>query len=108
MTMTLGSLGQMGLMRTSEPELRGQSVPRAWLLLHPGRYRLALLQHGQDVPGGVLEPGDVRAAGPVDALVVLVHAVVLLQVDAAPDQLVHGRVDVVHPEVEDRVGGGLV
>ena len=30
-----------------------QPAPRARLLLHPGRCRLALLQHGQDVPGRV-------------------------------------------------------
>ena len=59
-------------------------------------------------PAGSLNQAMYARAGPVDALGVLAHAVVLLQVNAAADQLVHGRVDVVHPEVEDRVGGGLV
>src|SRR5215475_1565499 len=69
---------------------------------------LALLKDGEDVAGGVLEPGDVRAARPVDALVVLADAVVALEADAAAGELVHGRVDVVHLEVEDGVGGRLV
>src|SRR5689334_21747551 len=36
-----------------------------------GRGGLAFLEDGEDVSGRVLEPGDVRAAGPVDALGVL-------------------------------------
>jgi rod shape-determining protein MreB and related proteins len=66
---------------------------------------LALLEHRQDVARGVLEPGDVRSAGPVDAPVVLAHPLVPFQLHAAADQLVHGRVDVVHDEVQDRVVG---
>src|SRR5580692_9811474 len=64
----------------------------------------AFLQDGEDVAGRVLEPGDVGAAGPVDALVVLAAAVIFLQLDAPADQFVHGRVDVIDGEVEDRVG----
>ena len=37
----------------------------------PRKLGLALLQHGQDVARRVLEPGDVRSPGPVDALLVL-------------------------------------
>jgi hypothetical protein len=68
----------------------------------------AFLQDGEDVAGWVLEPGDVGAADPVDALVVLAEAVILLQLDASAGQFVDGRVDIIDGEVEDRVGRGRV
>jgi hypothetical protein len=66
------------------------------------------LQDGEDVAGRVLEPGDVGAAGSVDALVVLAGAVIFLQHYAPADQFVDGRVDVIDGEVEDREGRGGV
>src|SRR5260370_40919312 len=83
----------------------------ACALSHPAKRRgrrrgvrrrdgLALLEDGQDVSGRVLEPGDVRAAGPVDAVGVLAHAVVPVQGDAAADQILHCRGDACHPEGE--------
>src|SRR5262245_26023746 len=51
-------------------------------------------EDGQDVAGGVLEPGDVWALAAHDALGV-VDPVVLLELDAACDELVDGRLDVV-------------
>src|SRR5437870_10071098 len=71
--------------------------------LPPG---LAFLKHRQDVARRVLEPGDVRSPGPVNALLVLAslgQAVVPFQPHSPADQFVDGRVDVVHLEVQDRV-----
>src|ERR1035441_1605229 len=84
----------------------GGAVPGAgtcWALAEGS----AFLEDGQDVAGRVLEPGDVRAAGPVDALGVLAEAFVLFHLDPTADEFADSRVDVVHLEVEDgEVGRG--
>src|SRR5215210_4194412 len=62
-------------------------------------------QNGQDVPGGVLEPGDGRPRRAGDAPVVLLEAVVVaLELDAPLAQAVHRRLDVLDSEVQDGVG----
>src|SRR5687768_168616 len=70
-----------------------------------GRALSAVLDHRQHVAGRVLEPGDGRAALAHDALLVLRELVVTLELDAPGAELIHGGVDVVHLEVEDRVAG---
>ena len=63
----------------------------------------------QDVAGGVAEPRDGRSLAAPDALLVgLQLPGVLLEGHAGGDQAVHGPVDVVDREVEDRVDGRLV
>jgi len=69
---------------------------------------LLLLEHGQDVAGWVFEPGDVRPCSAENAALVVVGVVVALEVHAARGQFVDGRVDVVHLEVQDRVGSRRV
>src|SRR3984885_8046133 len=75
----------------------GAAAGLAWLA------RAGFLEHGQDVPGRVTEPGDVGPVAAADSLAVLGQAVVALERHAAGGQLVHGGVDVVDPEVGDRV-----
>src|SRR5260370_17206591 len=72
---------------------------------------LAVLEDGQDVTRRIGEPGDERAAAPVDALGVLFHSLIALEAHASAGQLIDGRVDVVAPEVAEgevrRAGLGL-
>src|SRR4029453_80286 len=73
--------------------------------VRPTGVRLCLLQHRQDVAGGILEPGDVRAA----VLGQAAHPPLLVLGAPAAAQPVDGRVDVIDLEVEDGVvGGGVV
>ncbi len=65
--------------------------------------RLPRLQHGEDVASRVLEPSDVGSPGPVDALAVLLEAVVPLEGHPTAGQVIDSLVDVVNWEVEDRV-----
>src|SRR4029453_324212 len=81
--------------------------------VRPTGVRLCLLQHRQDVAGGILEPGDVRAAvlrqAAHHALLVLGHPLGALELPPGGAQPGEGRVDVIDLEVEDRVvGGGVV
>src|SRR6202158_2121596 len=74
---------------------------------------IAVLDHGQEVAGGVLEPGDVRApilrpAAQDAFLVGLRTAVVVLELHAPASQLVDRRIDVVNHEVQNGEGGRLV
>src|SRR5215207_5793294 len=69
-----------------------------------GRRAWLLLDDRQDVARRVLEPGDRRALAAEDAPLVLLEALVALEDHAALGQGVHGRLDVVDREVEDRVG----
>ena len=66
-------------------------------------------QHGQDVPGGVGEPGHRELAVVRDAALVLRHvrAVVALHVDALAGELVDRLGDIGHLEVQDGVRRGL-
>src|SRR5215216_534222 len=66
---------------------------------------LAGVQHRQDVPRRVLEPGDGGALVARDPLLVLVEALVALHLDAARAELVDRGVHVLDLEVEDRVAG---
>src|SRR4051812_12708704 len=66
--------------------------------------RLHLPVDGEDVPRGVLEPGDpARRPIAVDALLVLVEALVALELDALLGQVVDRGFHVIHGKVEDRV-----
>src|SRR5215210_3472934 len=60
-----------------------------------------LLDYGQDVAGGVLEPRDQRASAMVDALLIRVRVIVALEANSAFGQLIDGLLDVVHREVEN-------
>src|ERR1022692_799873 len=70
-----------------------------------GPRRLPLLQHGQDVPGWILEPGDQRPAATDDALLVRSGAWGPLHLDAAGGELGDRSFDVGYREVQDREGG---
>src|SRR5262249_1928480 len=71
------------------------------------RAPLLARQHREGGAGRVLVPGDFRARPPGDPLLVLLHLLVALELDASGGQAVDRRVDVVDREVEDRVGGRL-
>src|SRR5512143_2746603 len=63
---------------------------------------LLLFEHGQDVSGGVLEPCDLRSAVAVNAFLVRRDlALVMLEADSAPGQIVHRFLDVVDGEIQD-------
>src|SRR5580693_8427885 len=91
------------------------SWPPCWVWIAPVPVRarvaswLAVLQDRQDVTRRIGEPGDERAAAPVDALGVLLHPRVALEAHASAGQLIDGRVDVVDLEVEDgEAGRGVI
>src|SRR5918996_3795709 len=69
-------------------------------LLGPG---LHVLEYGKDVAGGVLEPCNGRPHAAGDALLVLFESFVSLEAHATSGELVHGLVDVIDREVQDRV-----
>src|ERR1700682_965227 len=76
-------------------------------------FLLALFDNRQEVPGRVLEPGDIRApmlrpAAQDAFLVRLRNIVVVLELHAPTCEIVDRRVDVVDPEVQDGDRGRLV
>src|SRR5919106_2013367 len=82
------------------------TMGKGWHASRPYSIRCLLLpEDRQYVAGRVLEPRDVRPLPAGDALLVLLEAVVALKAHAAARKLVDGTLDVVHLEVQDRVGG---
>src|ERR1700737_272592 len=74
-------------------------------------FLLALFDNRQEVPGGVLEPCDIRApilrpAAQDAFLVRLRNIVVVLELHAPTCEIVDRRVDVIAPEVKEGNGGG--
>src|ERR1700694_6034546 len=72
-----------------------------------------LLDDGQDVTGGGLGPGDVgppilRPAAQDSFLVLLRTIVVPFEHHASIGEIIHRRIDVVDPEIQNGEGGRLV
>src|SRR5215472_11535164 len=84
---------------------RRRITPGARSPPRPGPRRSLPLQHRQDVPGRVLEPGDQGPTGPDDALLVRFDAWEPLHLDAAGGEFSHRLIDVLDREVQDREGG---
>src|SRR5688500_3892525 len=87
--------------------LAGRSSPSG------GRRRVSevvlfVLDHGEDVPGGIGEPGDVGSVARHDAELVLRGVVVVQELHTLLTQLAHGGVDVVDGQVEHGERGRLV
>ena len=72
--------------------------------INSSRGLVMLFRARQDVPGRILEPGNERTAAAEDAFLVRFHVtiVIVLKLNAAAGQLVHGFLDVPDREIEDR------